>query len=136
MVKGLKEIEQSVLQRKNRSTAVYWACGSNIATFSQAIKNVARVYNTIVRRAYTEYGYSNKVVRMPSYHSECGTAHCIAGWAEIIFEGTDCDDSPEAGVKYIWPVAHLFWETHLSQSQVLKRMERFLESVGYEIVTY
>lgn len=47
---------------------------------------------------------------MSDFHSECGTAHCLAGWAQALAGDMDADPAEE-GRRLIPSVSHLFYTT-------------------------
>lgn len=104
-------------------------------SFEEAVENIAAVYNAIMEAA-TRQGNSRLayVVDMKTWHHPCGTKHCLAGWSHELFDRGNNISAKTSGMMRIWPLCHLFHDTTLTQSQLIKHMEEFLESVGYEII--
>ena len=68
-------------------------------------------------------------LEMEAWHSECGTNHCLAGWAEVLNEEpTEIKDTEELG-KFLLPdFAKFFYDMGAG-----KHLEKYLEARAYTL---
>lgn len=119
-------------------------------TREQANKNIKQVYD-IIRDRPEEFNMSNWHCINFDGEKQCGTAHCLAGWAEVLYEQkTYCDNlkkrlnwcvdyakghtykddftmrsnAKAAGRKHLWPISHLFYE---SNATALSKIREYLQ---------
>jgi hypothetical protein len=103
------------------------------ASFEEAIGNIATLYNHLIETAYQPHTNRLKAIISMKRLGPRKGSQCLACWAAALFDEYEIENEMVIGSVYIWPLSDLFWEYQMTQSEVLKHIEKLLWSCGYEI---
>ena len=105
--------ELTELEELNLTDAEDWlfSLKQKPVSFEQASENIYILYNVIKKKGARRLNMSN-------WH--CGTAHCLGGWAQVLFDNDysflfwrDKPASPlNCALKTIWPLSQSNWRTY------------------------